>query len=911
MISTAIRRKAGTSFAVLSACALLLALVTGGAFSPPPVSAKSSPASLGQAPILLPIEVLGRDGLQEEVVLDVQDPSAVDRLYLRVHSPVYRDVSVNPGRGPKASVRMNGGPWIGLTNQTVDVYAHEAAYGGLNGTYHTVRMTIPVAALGGVRAGANTLSFRFNGTDGVTVGYRVIDLNLLRRNGSRLLPDDAFVDDDPASWSPPLASAADIQKGEELWRTARIVDHPGGSQIRATCSGCHARDGRDLWYYGYSNQSIVARSEFHGLSRTEAEQIASYVRSLQNSDPSFAYKPPGRPWNPPFQPGPGLDSKPAHEWAAGAGLEWVLETDNETYDHLVGVDAAGKPTTAPVALLHPQATLNRRETSLAIQFPDWNEWLPDVHPVDMFGAEADFEATEMWHWYAEARQRLTNDGAAALIAVQGPEDLAYVVSKFVAEVSKFRTNSGGLIPAYTVDEVGYERWRRSVDHWSAVKSWEIHREWGLEDTGPQVYPDYGEARTWLGQQRPVFDLAPHIAGRNDTFDWQSDLVGAYFSTAWYETQLVVNAGNVEDSHPIAPVDWNYQPSHVTGLGKKQGPNHPARYLLTFAKMNQVFAHPEVGYSDGNFGVVWPQAHPGRYHPGLKDFYDETPDAALVEMIGPVLLGFLDRIEAIPPGDWPRRQDTDGDGQYCDEDWNLLKPASWNGDVAGDCATDWSDSKFVELPNISGRHAEFWYHMIPEFRAVGFPESTLTRMIDWGEAMWPLGNWEALRVDSGPMKYQLPLESGWSTVALPVAPANADMALLVGNLENLVVVKDAAGRVYMPGYGVQDLSVWDPTQAYQIMLDGLATLTVVGVPLDPTNTPIQLDEGWNLLPYFLNTPLPVEDALGSILEYVQYVEDDDGRTFNPATGTNTIGALMPGRGYVINLSQAVTFVYPAG
>ena len=415
MIPTAIRRKAGTSFAVLSACALLLALVTGGAFSPPPVSAESSQASLGQAPILLPIEVLGRDGLQEEVVLDVQDPSAVDRLYLRVHSPVYRDVSINPGRGPKASVRINGGPWIGLTNQTVDVYPHEAAYGGLNGTYHTVRMTIPVAALGGVRTGANTLSFRFNGTDGVTVGYRVIDLNLLRRNGSRLIPDDAFVDDDPASWSPPLTSAADIQKGEELWRTARIVDHPGGAQIQATCSGCHARDGRDLWYYGYSNQSIVARSEFHGLSRTEAEQIASYVRSLQNSDPSFAYEPPGRPWNPPFQPGPGLDSKPAHEWAAGAGLEWVLETDAETLDHLSGTDKDGNPTTDLVALTHPNATLNMRETPLAIQFPDWNEWLPDVHPADAIAAMGVGDGSE---FYTETTER----EPAVLRVPRGPHD---------------------------------------------------------------------------------------------------------------------------------------------------------------------------------------------------------------------------------------------------------------------------------------------------------------------------------------------------------------------------------------------------------------------------------------------------------------------------------------------------------
>ena len=71
------------------------------------------------------------------------------------------------------------------------------------------------------------------------------------------------------------------------------------------------------------------RSRFHGLSEQQGQQIASYIRSLPVPSP-------GRPWNPPYQPGPGLDAQPVVNWAAGAGLAWVLDNDSGTLPFLFG-----------------------------------------------------------------------------------------------------------------------------------------------------------------------------------------------------------------------------------------------------------------------------------------------------------------------------------------------------------------------------------------------------------------------------------------------------------------------------------------------------------------------------------------------------------------------------------------------
>src|SRR5229473_420262 len=127
---------------------------------------------------------------------------------------------------------------------------------------------------------------------------------------------------DPNTWTAPLRDSDSIRIGQDLWQNAQLMANSlqNAEPIHDHCSGCHAHDGRDLKYFSFSNASIIARSRFHGLSDLQGRQIASYIRSLPVPSP-------GRPWNPPYQPGPGLDAQPVANWAAGAGLSWALDND--------------------------------------------------------------------------------------------------------------------------------------------------------------------------------------------------------------------------------------------------------------------------------------------------------------------------------------------------------------------------------------------------------------------------------------------------------------------------------------------------------------------------------------------------------------------------------------------------------
>lgn len=295
------------------------------------------PAPSQPTTTLLPVEVFGPTAAAT-VPVSFNIPSGANlsgqmQLWIQIHGLKYQT---------EASVQMNSGAWIPLNNSTVTLQGLASAYGGIGGGFSTLSLTINLPA-GAVQQGQNTVTFQFNGTDGNTSGFRILNFNVLAADGSQLIPQSAFSQDDPSTWQPPLNDSADIQAGQTLWKTASLTSPSFGS-IQAHCGDCHTQDGRDLKYFNYSNLSIRTRAMFHGLTAQQGDQIASYIRTLNAPAPAN-----GRPWNPPYQPGPGLDSQPVTDWAAGAGLAGVLNSDMDMMQYLTreAVRRAGpRPTTS-------------------------------------------------------------------------------------------------------------------------------------------------------------------------------------------------------------------------------------------------------------------------------------------------------------------------------------------------------------------------------------------------------------------------------------------------------------------------------------------------------------------------------------------------------------------------------------
>jgi hypothetical protein len=481
-------------------------------------------AAFGQ--VKLPLEVMGADGTVVGVAVLVGHGEAASarKLWMQVHGLEYAGM---------ASVRVNQSDWVALSNSTVEVEEPGLAYGGVGGGFSTLKMNVALAA-GVVRDGENRVEFRFNGTNGVSSGFRVLAFNFVAADGVRLVPESAFMADDPESWVAPLPERQAMEEGERLWRRSalRANNLRGAPMIRAHCGDCHAEDGRDLKYFNYSNASIEARAQFHGLTAREGEEIASYIRGMDGPHP-------GRPWDPPYQPGPGMKGRTVRELAAGAGLSAVLADDREIRTALYG----GRDTTRVFA---PDGELALREIPIAMELPDWNHWLPQVHPLDAWGAE--FTSSDLGRRYDE---------------VTAGTEPGFFVVWLKARTRFFRGLRGGWSAEKTTKVY-------ATMLWQLVKTWEFSQEYGLEGAGHVVWRNTVAAAT-----------APAAAGiPNDARGMGgSGLTNEYFSNAWYELQMVLNGGG-HRHQGRDPVDWVYIAGHERALQRLSGVAEPGRVLVT-------------------------------------------------------------------------------------------------------------------------------------------------------------------------------------------------------------------------------------------------------------------------------------------------------------------------------------------
>ncbi|GIV57696.1 MAG: hypothetical protein KatS3mg042_0609 [Rhodothermaceae bacterium] len=165
-------------------------------------------------------------------------------------------------------------------------------------------------------------------------------------------------------------------------------------------------------------------------------------------------------------------------------------------------------------------------------------------------------------------------------------------------------------------------------------------------------------------------------------------------------------------------------------------------------------------------------------------------------------------------------------------------------------------------------------------------------------------------DTGVRTQTLNLEEGWNTVSFNVVPTNPSVeTLFAGIRDHLVLVQNNTGQVYYPEFEIDDIGTWNVAEAYEVNTTAPVTLAVSGLPIDPESTPITLSAGWNLVPYYPDTEMAIEEALASIADKVVVVLDNLGRVYYPEFDINDIGTMKPGQGYSIYVSDTAVLTYP--
>ncbi|MEM7790985.1 MAG: DUF1349 domain-containing protein [Verrucomicrobiota bacterium] len=557
----------------------------------------------------MPIRVSTWNVVPEERSVSIPVPSspAVKKVYFQIHNIRF---------GGQLSIKFNNKSWRNIYNDTIELSREDDGFNGIGGINSTISFYLPVSGSEIIEGQNNTIYFRLNGTDGVTTVVRVLDIDFIANNGNRLLPAGTLTQEDPSLWTAPLNSQNNFNKGRDLWfQEDHLINDPISMKpIRASCSDCHFNDGSDLKYFNYSNESIRTRSQFHGLTEQQGNQIASYIRKLNLNLPN-GMDPPGRPWNPPFQPGPDTDPTDADtqlqkdikaaSWMAGKGIDAVAKTDQEVYDAMFP-NGSGFGNVAE--LVNHMATLSVRNLPMTTQFPDWNQWLPDLAPKDIWAdsvmlndvrlgnSESDplpgflssvgMQVNEGPGWLFD---RLNNQlditaggpGPAA-IATNGNLNKTFgdftfdMETEWYGGMRRLTNGANENDELWQVVNAGITRdeFREALVRWRAVKAAYLVRLYNLETVQDAPVGSYSPANvpfyspeplsfpTW--RPKPIaWIMAPHIIGDDfDRFDEQEFNDGKHMSNQWYLLQLVLNTGSRRPGDINLPLDWDYLGNHI-------------------------------------------------------------------------------------------------------------------------------------------------------------------------------------------------------------------------------------------------------------------------------------------------------------------------------------------------------------
>jgi cytochrome c553 len=780
---------------------------------------------------------------------------------------------------------------------------------------------------------------------------------------------------DPDTWEAPsgFGDSQSISEGEALWGAENSLEDIDGSSMVAACASCHAGDGRDLQYFAYSNNTIVSRSQAHGLSETEGKKIAAYIRSLSfdHADGGSATtNSPGRPWNPPYQPGPSGFGPDGNEhpdeadpfyWAAGAGLDWVLERDIETLPHIF--PASGDPANPQGLNVLADGSLpwtryritntsewgspnspdrgtavNMREIPLSVQFPDWNNWLPDVHPHD--GLEKLFDGSSIEDHFDNGESVFQGGDLGQI-----DRWLDQTNGKYQSDIKRIVKGKIDDPDVGTNNPLTSNQFTHAIQGgvlWRGVKTWYFQHKYGMEDKADDLHCDgqpaeWCEPLGWMGSARTLFDMGPHVSGTahfKAPYVYGSRANSDWYSHIWYHIQMIVNPGTQGNTGQV-PVDEGYQESFLSEASQFYDVGAGIRQLMSEWKLFQMYSNPINGRKgmipgNSNLDAVLSVVKTGdRKNKEWDRTYASSSEKRDVERAIEAFFRSTNAYMVGEGGNEGRISTLDRlSGSGFDSQgftWNGIEYDPENTmsqndkDYAGQIYINMVGGNFEQeepladfFPNMSRGALDSLAAqgdlLAPDDRDDGYAGEVTNGWSTDGPRWHDLVDYTPPSTGS----QTIGLAQGWNLISSRINPSDPAVESVFGGVDSdLSLVKNEAGDIYSPGVGLNNIGDWQSREGYLVYMTNSQSMSVSGYGVDPT-TSFMLEEGWNLIPYYPETPMTPADAFASISAELVLVKNQAGETYvpDPQDPIDDIGQLQPGQAYKVYVSSPVSFSYPS-
>ncbi|HBQ60210.1 MAG TPA: hypothetical protein DD671_11470 [Balneolaceae bacterium] len=151
------------------------------------------------------------------------------------------------------------------------------------------------------------------------------------------------------------------------------------------------------------------------------------------------------------------------------------------------------------------------------------------------------------------------------------------------------------------------------------------------------------------------------------------------------------------------------------------------------------------------------------------------------------------------------------------------------------------------------------------------------------------------------------------MSLNVFPSNGSPASVFGSIPGLQIVQDDEGSVFIPGYNVNTIGQINGERGYYLFTSGEDTLdfNIEGRRKLPSETDIELSGNrFNIVPNLYSDSVAIEEAMGGLEDRIVIAQDDEGNVWMPSDNVNTIGQMVPGKGYLLYVSgNDTTYNFP--
>jgi len=163
--------------------------------------------------------------------------------------------------------------------------------------------------------------------------------------------------------------------------------------------------------------------------------------------------------------------------------------------------------------------------------------------------------------------------------------------------------------------------------------------------------------------------------------------------------------------------------------------------------------------------------------------------------------------------------------------------------------------------------------------------------------------------------QVFLNSGFSFVSSYIIPENPDMLIVMATVlnENLDFVRNSQGQTLRkigPNW-VNGIGDWIVDEGYLVKMFVDDSFSINGYLIDPSS-PIFLEQDFNFISYFPETPMNAFDAFATIIgDDLDFIRNSQGQTLRKIgpNWVNGIGNCNPGEGYLVKMFADDILIYP--